>query len=91
MIAAIIQSDPVLNVLRREIRRLAANTKVSTDEIATLLPDVLKRDVIEGDFAKQAERRVSKSSRKALRKRQNKKAVTTNANDSSGESDAGTT
>lgn len=72
LIGAIVRSDPVLNVLRREIRRLAPTTKVSTDEIAELLPEVLKRDVIEGDAAKEAERRVNRSAGRALRKRQKK-------------------
>jgi len=68
VIAAAIQSDPVLNVLRREIRRMSPNAKVSTQEISTLLPDVLKRDVIEGDLAEQAQRRVNKASARILRK-----------------------
>lgn len=86
VIAAIIQSDPMLNSLRREIRRLAPAAKVSTVEIAAILPDVLKRDVVEGESAKQAERRVNKSSGKSLRKRQPKKSVTAKASDSSSES-----
>lgn len=89
VVAAIVQSDPVINVLRREIRRLAPTAKVSTDEIADLLPDVLKRDVIEGDSAKEAERRVNKSSAKLLRKRREKKAsVAKIADDSSNEPNA---
>ena len=83
VIAAIIQSDPVLKVLRREIRRLAPSAKVSTDELAALLPDVLKRDVIEGDSAKQAERRVNKSSSKTLRKRQKKESKDATSGDDS--------
>ncbi len=74
VVAAIIQSDPVLNVMRREIRRLAPGAKVAAEEIFALLPDVLKRDVIEGASAKQAERRVNKLLGQALRKRQTKKA-----------------
>lgn len=74
VIAAIIQSDSVLSVLRREVRRLAPNAKVSIEEIAALLPDVLKRDVTEGDSAKSATRKVNRASNRALRKKAEKKA-----------------
>lgn len=87
VIAAIIQSDPVLNVLRREIRRMAPTAKASNDEIAEILPDVLKRDVIEGDSAKQAERRINKSSKKRLRKRKQKKSAGTITRVSSNDAD----
>lgn len=72
VIAAIIQSDSVLSVLRREIRRLAPDAKVTTEEIGELLPDVLKRDVIEGDAANDAQRKVTRSTAKMLRKRKKK-------------------
>jgi hypothetical protein len=90
VIAAIIQSDPVLSLLRREIRRLAPTARVSTAEIAALLPDVLKRDVIEGDSATHAERRVNKSSGRVLKKKK-KKMTETSASTSPHASDGLTT
>ena len=72
VIAAIIHSDPVVGVIRREVRRLAPGTKVSAAEIQELLPDVLKRDVVEGEEAKKAEKHVSKAANAALRKRRSK-------------------
>jgi hypothetical protein len=69
VIAAVIHSDPVVSIIRREVRRLAPGTKVSAAEIRELLPEVLKRDVVEGEEAKKAERQVSKVSAAALRKR----------------------
>ncbi len=80
ILAALIQHDSVLSVLRREIRRLApdAKEKVTTEEIEALLPDVLKRDVMEGDAAKDAERRVRRASQKMLRQKSAK------SNDSNG-------
>ena len=59
-------------MLRRDLRRLAPGAKVSIDEIRNLLPDVLKRDVIEGERADQARKRVSRAAGKALRKKQSK-------------------
>jgi Type I restriction enzyme R protein N terminus (HSDR_N) len=67
VIAEIIQSDSVLKVLRREIKRLAPDTKATTDEIALLLPDVLKRDVMEGEYALRAKKQVSSVMRKVAR------------------------
>ena len=72
VVGALVQTDPVLAVIRRELRRLAPGAKVSIDEIRNLLPDVLKRDVIEGERADQARKRVSRAAGKALRKKQSK-------------------
>lgn len=72
VVAALVQSDAVLGVMRRELKRMAPDAKVTVEEIRALLPDVLKRDVIECDSAKDAERRVRKASQRALRKRRSK-------------------
>ncbi len=68
VVGALVQSEPILAVVRRELRRLAPGTKVSVDEIKKLLPDVLKRDVIEGERAAAAIKRVGKAARKRLQK-----------------------
>lgn len=72
VVAALIQQDAVLGVIRRELRRIAPDARVTVEEIQALLPDVLKRDVLEGDSAKTAGRQVKKSSQKSLRKRRKK-------------------
>jgi predicted type IV restriction endonuclease len=69
VIGAIMLSEDVLKVVRRELRRMSPDLTVSIDEIEKILPDVLKRDVIEGDSAKDAMKRVKKSAGKALRKK----------------------
>lgn len=71
-IAAIISSEPVLAVLRRELQRLEPDSRVTTDDIREILPDVLKRDVTEGDEAAAAQKRVSKATKTQLRKRAEK-------------------
>lgn len=73
MLGAIIKTDPVLDVMRRELRRLAPEAKVSREELSDLLSDVLKRDVIEGEDAVRAQRRVSRASGKTLRKKRNRR------------------
>jgi hypothetical protein len=46
-----------------------AEARVAVEEICALLPDVLKRDILEGDEATQASKHVNKLIKKALRKR----------------------
>ncbi len=69
VISEIVQSDPVLAAIRREVRRLFSGIKVSEQEIATILAsDVLKRDTIDGDPAKQAKATVKKANASLARK-----------------------
>lgn len=68
VIGALIQTEPVLAVIRRELRRLSPGTKVTVEEIQSLLPDVLKRDVVEGSDAEAAKKRAEKAAGKKLRK-----------------------
>jgi len=73
VISAILQTEASLNLVRRELKRVAKGVKVDTKEIeAILVSDVLKRDVIEGESAKQARTRVKKSAGKKLVKRKPK-------------------
>ncbi len=73
-VAAIICSEPVVNVIRKELRRLADNAKVESDTIQELLLEVLKRDVLEGDDATAANKRLAKSARAASKKAAMEKA-----------------
>ncbi len=67
-LGALILSDPVLDVLRREVRRLSPTVRVETEEIKNVLVgDVLKREVLEGEKAESARRQVVKAASKALR------------------------
>jgi hypothetical protein len=60
-IAALVVSDPVLSVIRRELRRMSPDVRIETDQVrAVLETDVLKRDVLEGDKATEARRRWSR-------------------------------
>lgn len=69
MLAAIIQSEPVLDVMRREIRRVSGGVRVESVELCEILrSEVLKRDVIEGDAASQCTDRVRRASNKQLRR-----------------------
>lgn len=67
---AMVLSDAVLEVIRRELRRLSPDVKITTDQIkSVLVQDVLKREVVEGEKADEARKKVSKSANKLLRVR----------------------
>lgn len=70
-LAAILLSKPVLEVVRRELRRLSPGVKIEIEEIkAALVQDVLKREVVEGEEADEARKKVHRALGRALRERQ---------------------
>jgi len=63
-----VQSDVVVDVIRRELRRLSPNVKIEVEQIRdVLVNEVLKRDVTEGERAVEARKRIAKASGRALR------------------------
>jgi hypothetical protein len=67
-IAAMALSDPVLDIIRRELRRLSPDVRIDSEQIKTVLTqEVLKRDVLEGDKADEAKRKVARAANRALR------------------------
>lgn len=61
-LGAVLLSDPILEVLRRELRRMSPGVKIEVNEIREALVDeVLKREVMEGDKAEEARRKVAKA------------------------------
>ncbi|UCD87878.1 MAG: type I restriction enzyme HsdR N-terminal domain-containing protein [Desulfobacterales bacterium] len=73
VVGTIVQSEAVLNVIRRELRRMSPGVKVDMDELKKMVVnDVLKRDIMEGVPAERAQARFKKASSKALRKRKKK-------------------
>lgn len=69
-LGALLLGDQMLGALRREIRRVSPGCKVDVDELRGLLQsEVLKRDVFDGEDAKQAAEFLKKAARSAERKR----------------------
>jgi hypothetical protein len=67
-IAALLQSDSVVDVVRRELRKVSPDVKVEQDQIReVLVQEVLKRDVLEGERAEQAKKRIKKAADKAAK------------------------
>ena len=64
-LGAVLLSEPVLDTIRRELRRLS-DVKIETDELRTALSqDVIKREVLEGDKASAAAKKVTRSAGEA--------------------------
>ena len=67
-VAQVIMLDPVLSVIRRELRRYFPDLKVETNQISDLLHnEILKREVIEGDKVADASARMKKAMQKIAR------------------------
>ncbi len=67
-IGAMIVSGPVLDVIRRELKRVSPDVKIDIEEIRTVLStEVIKREVMEGEKADEARKKISKAANKALR------------------------
>jgi hypothetical protein len=71
-LAAVVLSDPVLETVRRELRRVS-DAKIELGDLREALKqEVIKREVIEGDKADGARRKVVKAAGKMLRIRKEK-------------------
>lgn len=69
-VAAVLQSDPVVSIVRRELRRLSPDVKIDLDEIQdVLLNEVFKREVVEGDEAADAKKKLARAASKRLREK----------------------
>ena len=68
VLAAAILSDPVLEVVRRQLRRMSKDLRVETEDLRTAISqDVLKREVIEGEHATHARKKLSRAANRMLR------------------------
>ena len=68
ILAAAILSGPVLEVVRRQLRRMSPDLRVETEDLHTAISqDVLKREVIEGEHAEQARKKLSRAANRLLR------------------------
>ncbi|MCK4814588.1 type I restriction enzyme HsdR N-terminal domain-containing protein [bacterium] len=66
VIGAVVQNDVVVNVIRRELRKMSAGIKVDNSDVTKLLTEeVLKREVIEGEKAEKAKKQVCRFYKKA--------------------------
>jgi hypothetical protein len=74
-------TDAVLDVIRRELRRVSPDVKIDSEQIkAVLTGEVIKREVLEGEKAEEARKKIHRAASKALR------AITVKPSKSQGES-----
>ena len=67
-IGAVLLSEPILAVIRRELRRVSPDVKIDFSEIESVLTnEVIKREVVEGEQAVEARRKIARSTAKRLR------------------------
>lgn len=80
-IGQMVISEPVVSVIRKELRKLFPDMKIDHDQIVNLLSkDVIKREVFEGDKLKEAQVRIKKAANKVAKQKE-KKLAKDNASD----------
>lgn len=80
VIGAIVLDDAVVSVIKREIKKRSPKIKVDDEQVRNVLEnEVLKREVVEGEKADEARRKIGKSTRQHKRKIVEK--ITDNQND----------
>lgn len=81
-VAAVVLSEPCLQTVRRELKRISRDIRIEPEDIAIVLQqEVIKREVIEGDKAQAARKLVAKAARRALRSFEKDSAGDVNASD----------
>jgi hypothetical protein len=72
-ISAVILSESILGVIRRELRRLSPDVKIDVEQIRSVLEqEVLKREVVEGEKAEEAHKRIARANNRALKNKADK-------------------
>jgi hypothetical protein len=67
-VGAMLLTDPVLEVIRRELRRVSPDVRIEVDQLkAVLANEVIKREVTEGDKAQEPRKTIVRTVAKTLR------------------------
>ena len=67
-VGAMLQTDTVIDVVRRELRRVSPDVRIDSAQIRDVLTnEVIKREVLEGEKAEEARKKIAKAARNALR------------------------
>ena len=75
-IGALLVTDAIANVVRRELRKLKPGIKVDSSEIRELIKsEVLKRDILDSDAGEEANKQVTKFMKKQEKQKTKKKTV----------------
>ena len=75
---ALVVSNPVLEMIRRELRRISPDVRIDIEQIkSVLVNDVLKREVVESEKAEEARKKINRVAGKLLRDRIAKQPIET--------------
>jgi hypothetical protein len=67
-LAAVLLSEPVVDMIRRELRRASPDIKIDEEQVREILrAEVIRRDALEGEKADEARKRVNKAAKVTLR------------------------
>ena len=67
-LGAMLLTDPVLDVIRRQLRRVSPEVRIENEQIKSALKaEVIKREVMEGEKADEARKKVARAANKSLR------------------------
>lgn len=67
-IAALLTSEPLLQALRKELRKISSSLKIEDEQLKFILQnDVLKRETVDGDEAKQAQDFLKQAAKQAAK------------------------
>ncbi|MFL9585076.1 type I restriction enzyme HsdR N-terminal domain-containing protein [Stenotrophomonas sp. AB1(2024)] len=67
-VGAMLQTQPVLDVIRRELRRVSPDVRIDADQIReVLVNEVMKREVMEGEKADEARKKIVRAAKNSLR------------------------
>jgi hypothetical protein len=79
-IGAVILTEPVLTIVKRELKRVSPDVKIDIEQIRTVLEqEVLKREVVECEKADEARKRIARAANKALRSKAEKSSTNEDA------------
>jgi len=72
-LGATVLSDPVLEIVRRELRRVSPDVRIDIEQIRNvLINEVLKREVMEDPKADEARKKIGRAANKSLRAKEAK-------------------
>ena len=79
MVAATLMSEHVIVSVRRQLRSLSSKVKITTEDIERIIrTQILKREVIDGDEAEQAKKRLAAVERAKKRAKEKKETIRLN-------------
>ena len=75
-IGAVLLTEPVLGVIKRELKRISPDVKIDIDQIREVLEqEVIKREVVECEKAKEAAKKIARAANKAMKNKTDKDLI----------------